>query len=201
MSVAGIAMLSLFLHACDKQDELTVVNAYARDFYTGKPVPGYKTILVRDKNFSVTYPGDVLDTLVADIEGKTSYGFENERGYNYHLVCLPHPNYAGCDETSLRIDETNNITLRIKPFNRLKINVQQDNNSYQHIRIMDETQGALIYDSTFQNTEVVYDRSVPEERLHLSFRLYNGNPWGDHTFLDTNLLVGRVDTLTYTFVY
>ena len=72
---------------------------------------------------------------------------------------------------------------------------------YENILIGDDSRGILIYDSIFTDNEIVYYKSILDEYLNLSFRLYNENSWENYIIIDTNIYVNRVDTFDFEFKY
>jgi hypothetical protein len=201
LSFFGILTLLVLFNSCDKEGELTIVSGDVKDFYTDEPVTRYLIGLTQQKSFSLFSPESIIDTFMSNDKGKLEYSFENATGYYNKLVYVANNTYAGFDEILLQIDKKNDVNIRVKPFNRLIISLQKTNDSYENIMIFDDTQGNMIYDSIFSSTKIVYLKSIPDEYLRLTFRLYNEKTWENYEVVDTNLFVKRIDTMEYEFVY
>ncbi len=121
--------MSIFFTACVKlnsseKNSPTIIDFTFVDYYTNKPVVGYKVYLAK-QHFSLFSdmgsPTDIMDTFIADNKGHISSSFQNKEGYLYYIQYNEYgryqPNnniYGAFDPINLITGERNTKQIAIK---------------------------------------------------------------------------------------
>lgn len=172
MKLILLLFLVFTIVSCSKERS-TSVSGTVKDFYSNQPISNYIIQLEEVTSSLIFTTTNILDTLITDNEGQFYADFDYPQDLaSVRLNSTPTDNYYSFQPEISQIGESNEYNLLVKPYQLLKIEIQDTSDKYNHYRLFLDPQKPSPYPELMQNDTTITRFIVPDDSIHLSFYCY-----------------------------